>query len=196
MVHMPTGEEPPKGFEKLYDERRSLPKAGALTIDYVSVSQLASMEKIEIEQLRQRAGKHYTEQTGKEPDSVEFEEALNFVPKGKTVSDKLIFRAYSGKYLAGYAQVICGWPNPDEWTIMALIVDPSFRNIGIGHHIIVAVEEAAKVATINTNHLYAIPTLVVAPNFWSNFGFDDEIDRFQWKIGSKTVDVLLLRKKL
>ena len=105
---MPTGEEPPKGFEKLYDERQSLPKAGALTIDYVSVSQLASMEKIEIEQLRKRAGKHYTEQTGKEPDSVEFEEALNFVPKDKTVSDKLIFRAYSGKYLAGYAQVICG----------------------------------------------------------------------------------------
>lgn len=196
MVHMPTGDEPPKGFEKLYAERQALPQQGALTIDYVSVSQLASMEKKELERLRIRAGKLYQERTGNDPNTATIEETLYFTPKGKTTSDKMIFRAYSGKFLAGYAQVLCGWPESDEWTVMSLTVDPSFRGIGIGRQVVVAIEEAAKAAAVTANHIYAIPTMVVNENYWDNLGFDTRTDSFQWEIGDEKYDLYMVHKAL
>ena len=196
MVHLPTGDEPPAGFEKLYKARESVPPAGSLTIDSVSASQLASFEKREISNMRARAARHYEELTGKEAPEATLEETLDFVPSDKTLTDKLVFRAYSGKYLAGYAEVICDWPEQGQWTIMTLIMDPSFRDIGIGRQLVVAIEETAKSATISASHVFAVPTQVVKPRFWSNFGFTEEAARLSWKIGEETYDLVLLKKAL
>jgi ribosomal protein S18 acetylase RimI-like enzyme len=196
MVHLPTGQEPPAGFEQHYMAREAVPQPGTVTIDYVYVSQLASFEKREIANMRTRASRHFEEQTGKEAPPATLDETLDFTPEGKTTSDKLVFRAYSGKYLAGYAEVICDWPSQDQWTIMTLIIDPSFRDVGIGRQLIVAIEETAKAATIAASHIFAVPTQVVDPRFWSSFGYCDEARRLSWTIGEETYDLVLLRKAL
>ena len=113
---MPTGEEPPKGFEGYFNDKKARAAQGDLTINCVTLSQMAPGEIAELDELRTRALDNYCATTGNEVRRIPIEEELELAPSGSTPSDKLIFRAYQKGTLVAYAHVLCGWPKHNEWS--------------------------------------------------------------------------------
>lgn len=195
MVKMPTGDEAPVGFEKLYAAREAIPEQGEITVNCVTVSQLAESEMAEIQHLRMRAEDFFLEMTGVEPTRETFEDWLSFSPRGLTRSDQLIFRAYSGRYLTGYAHVFCGLFGSGEWTIMTVVVDPSFRLQGIGSKMIAKAESYAQHASVHAINYAAIPTHESEGSLWGSAGYTTEISRFEWTVGLIPREVIIYRKE-
>jgi len=196
MVKMPTGEEAPAGFEKLYAARAAVPDQGEITINCVTVSQLAESEKAEIQNLRNRASDYFLEVAGTTTAQETFEDWLSFAPQGLSRSDQLIVRAYSGRYLTGYAHIICGLFDHDEWAILTVAVDPSFRLQGIGTKMIVKTEAYARRSSVRAINFAAVPTREGEESFWGSAGYTTEISRFEWTIGKVPREVIVYRKVL
>jgi GNAT superfamily N-acetyltransferase len=164
---LPTGEEPRKGYESVVnldvnDE--------SLTIDSVVLSQLARLELAEIETLRSRALSFITTLIGLTDDTLTFEKETNLIAH-KSASEKLLFRAYLGKKLVGYALVIISWPNQGEWVIQHMIIDPQYRLKGIGTGIVTAIEELASSAEVGASAICAIPVQESGIAFWQDKGY-------------------------
>lgn len=196
MVRMPTGDEAPAGFEKLYAEKKTIPAQDEIKINCVIVSQLAESEYAEIEMVRERAQDYFLEITGQEPTRETFEDWLSFSQGGRTRSDQLIFRAYSGKYLTGYTHVLCGLLVHDEWTITTSVLDPSFRGQGIGLQMIAKIESVARKSNIKTINFAALPTTDSKSSFWGSAGYTTEVSRFEWTVGKIPREVIVYRKDL
>jgi GNAT superfamily N-acetyltransferase len=196
VVAMPTGDEPPKGFEKLYEDRKAVPEIGTITIDSVAASQLAAIEVKEIEHLRLRARAFYLDHLGIQAMPFSLEDMLLFAPQGRSISDKLIFRSYSHKFLAAYSHVLTCWPKSDEWTFMALILDPSFRDQGIGAGMLSEIEKEARDAGVVAVCIAWVDSYETEGNFGETAGYTTEIDRFNWTMGTISREIILYRKEL
>lgn len=196
MVQMPTGDEAPAGFEKLYAAREAVPKQGEITVNLVTVSQLANSERAEISNLRKRAQDYFEAVGGHEATRETFEDWLAFSPSEVSRSSQLIVRAYSGRYLTGYSHVLCGLYGPDEWTILTVVVDPSFRLQGVGTKMTEKIESYARRSSVRAVNFAAVPTHDGDTSFWGSAGYTDEVSRFEWTVGSIPREVIMYRKEL
>ena len=196
MTRMPTGEEAPRGFQQLYDDAKAVPPVGEVRIDCVTVSQLSSGELLELEKMQERAKDYVVELTGREVSRETFEDWMNFTLGDTTISDKLVVRAFEGKYLTGFAQINCGVFASDEWTILILMLDPSFRLQGIGSKMVAFIERIARDSGVVAINYTAIPLRSSTPSFWESEGYTDIIDRIEWTVGDIPREVLIYRKEL
>ena len=189
---LPTGEEPPKGYESVVnlgiEDHR-------LFIDSVILSQIAHIEVAEIETLRTKALSTITMLSGLADDSLTFEREVNIIPD-KSISEKLLFRAYLNKELVGYALVIIGWPNKSEWVIQHLLVNPDYRLQGIGSSIVAAIEEFAISSEVDATRIFAIPVEERGTSFWNNLGYSDVTHRTQIQIAGIDRELIIYRKRL
>lgn len=167
--NLPTGNEPPKGYEKIFEELGR--ERAEVTVSRVSATQLTSLEIRELESIRRSAIERIREAVGNRGFEITFDREMNLWPDGKTPSDKLLFRAYSSEGgIMGYALVVRGWPSPREWTIQHLIIDPEYRLRGVGHAVIRAIEvDAAKAESIDA--VVAVPISKDNDNFWVVQGY-------------------------
>jgi GNAT superfamily N-acetyltransferase len=189
---LPTGEEPPKGYESLISES---PLNGELRVNCAFISQLAKIEIAEVEAMRRQAFSGVESLIGlaHKPDS--FEREMRFLPD-KEDSDKLLFRAYRNKTLVGYALVVIGWPCKGEWVIQHLVINPDFRLQGVGSAIVRKVEDYAVRSEVEATSLFAIPLEKKGANFWQNIGYTVEAGRHPIKIGSIDRELIIYRKEL
>jgi GNAT superfamily N-acetyltransferase len=168
---LPTGEEPPKGYESVY----AVPPLEALRIEVVLVSQLASVEQREVEELRQSAYEQASELIGLADADVTFRQESEFI-SNISPSNKLMFRAYMNGALVGYSLVIIGLPKAGDWTIQFLVIDPSKRSLGVGSSIVSAIEKYALDSEVDANNIYAIPIRKTGTDFWQTLGYSERSD--------------------
>jgi GNAT superfamily N-acetyltransferase len=165
--NLPTGEEPRKGFEALAQAKTG----DAIRVHGTFLSQLATSELHELEALRrksfERAREHYIGLSN-EPQSFEVE--CNIID-GKSASDKMLFRAWWGHDLVGYALLVIGYPANGQWLIQHMIIDPDIRLQGVGTALIDAVEHYAQDAALPSNHMFAIPLQKSGIDFWEQRGY-------------------------
>jgi ribosomal protein S18 acetylase RimI-like enzyme len=166
-----------------------------LRVDTVLLSQLARVELSEIEALRSRALASIESLIGMTNKPLSFEREMNVIPD-KATSDKLLFRAYRGTVLVGYALVVIGWPSVGEWVIQHMIIDPDFRLLGIGSSIVRAIEEFADASEVEATSIFAIPLQESGTSFWNNMGYVDETSRHPITIGGLDHELVVYRKKL
>jgi GNAT superfamily N-acetyltransferase len=189
---LPTGEEPPKGYESLVGVGED---DGALHINCVFLSQLAHIEKAEIESLRKKALEAVRNLTGLANGTMSFEDEVNIIP-GRDASDKLLFRAYRHKDLQGYALVHMGWPQPGEWAIQHMIIDPANRLQGIGTSIVHAVEDYAQHSDVDATCLFAIPVQQSGASFWNKLGYSEVAGSQSVRVAGVNHDLLMYRNSL
>lgn len=192
-VSLPTGEEPPKGFETLVNHDQT-PK-DEIRIDCVFLSQFSSIELAEIETLRSKALDTISNLVGLTNETLSFERETNLLPD-KSASDKMLFRAYKDGQLAGYALVINGWPNPCEWVIQHMIIDPEYRLQGIGSTIVSAIERYALSSEIEATSIFAIPLEKKGKDFWGFVGYTIETHRRLIKLAGLDHELIVYRKEL
>ncbi len=189
---LPTGEEPRKGFESLAARE---PVNEDLRVDCVFVSQLAVIELSEINMMRQLAFSNVSTLTGLTNELVSFEQEINLLP-GKAASDKVLFRAYKGNVLTGYALVVIGWPEQGEWVLQHLVINPEYRLQGIGSKILEKVEDYALRSEVASDRMFAIPLEEKGTIFWQNHGYKVESSRQLVKIADLDHELIVYRKEL
>lgn len=187
---MPTGEEPPKGFEGYFNDKKARAAQGDLTINCVTLSQMAPGEIAELDELRTRALDNYCATTGNEVRRIPIEEELELAPSGSTPSDKLIFRAYQKGTLVAYAHVLCGWPKHNEWTVEQLLLDPTYRLKGIGTKLISAIENLARTAEVRAASILSLPSRPGAQSFWCHLGYEDKTDELGGELSGSFLNIM------
>jgi ribosomal protein S18 acetylase RimI-like enzyme len=189
---LPTGEEPPKGYESLVSRRQ---QPADLRVDCAFISQLARIELAEINAMRSRAFSGIHSLIGLTNEVISFEKEISILP-GKEASDKLLFRAYREKTLVGYALVVIGWPDKDAWVIQHLVIDPNFRQQGVGSTIVRKVEKFALQSEVAAASVFAVPLEKRGVLFWQNLGYSEELNRPSVKATDLDHDLILYHKKL
>jgi GNAT superfamily N-acetyltransferase len=189
---LPTGEEPPKGYESLVGLGV---EDDAVRVNCVILSQLASIELAEIENMRAEALDSIKNLVGLTSESLSFEHETNILPN-VSPSDKMLFRAYKGKALAGYALVVNGWPQPCSWVIQHMIINPSYRLQGVGTTIVAAIERYAQSSEVATTSIFAIPIEKSGLNFWGLAGYTVETSRHPIKVDNLDHELVVYRKEL
>jgi len=167
---MPTGQEPPKGYEALLADLDK--DHDALRIDRVAATQLSSLEKREINRIRDKAFSLIRAASADASLGFSLEDELSLWPREKDASDKLIYRGYYEGALRGYAVVVTGWPETSSWTIQHIVVDPEYRHRGGGHLVVNAIEQDIRETTEGIENLVSFPLALTDNGFWSNIGFD------------------------
>jgi ribosomal protein S18 acetylase RimI-like enzyme len=189
---LPTGEEPPRGYESILNKKKPVED---IRVDCAFISQLARIELAEIEAMRKRAFAGISSLVGLTNEVISFEREISILP-GKEASDKLLFRAYQGKTLVGYALVVIGWPDKGDWVIQHLIIDPGFRLRGIGSNIVKKAEKFALNSEVEAARIFAIPLEERGARFWQDMGYVIESGRPPIKIANLDHELLIYRKEL
>ncbi|MDY2625941.1 MAG: hypothetical protein SOV74_06480 [Coriobacteriales bacterium] len=194
MVVMPTGDEPPKGYEGLarYNEVRA--KNQGLTVNNAISSQLAQIEVTELKQfftLHSKTGETYAGVNPKLRERIGFEFGLHFHPINRTSTDMMVVRAYDDGKLVGYAYVAYAWPDANTWTLDYLLVDPVGADgassddiaILIVHNIFAYMAHAR----LGDAHLVIIAGNDEADPFWVDNGFHDVTDKISRHIVKRAI---------
>lgn len=189
---LPTGEEPPKGYESILSTKSD---SEGLYVDCAFISQLARIELEEIEAMRRLAFRGISSLVGLTNEVISFDREINILP-GKEASDKLLFRAHTGKTLTGYALVVMGWPRKDSWVIQHLVIHPEYRLQGIGSAIVSRIEDFASRSEVEADRIYAIPLEEDGAQFWQKRGYTVETARLPVKIADLDHELILYRKEL
>ncbi len=171
---LPTGEEPPKGYETLVVEET---EGGENRVDFVMFSHLARSEHAEIEALRSRALEAVQQYTGLSNAPLTIEQEVRIID---TVDDtnKMLALAFLNNRLAGYSLVVVGWPEPCKWLIQHMIIDPEQRNRGVGTSIVKSIERYAQESEVAADCIFAIPVQESGKEFWQQNGYTVEAVRF------------------
>jgi len=191
--HLPTGEEPRKGYESL-DE---LPEDSGFKVSFVMFKHLASSEHAEIEALRSKALERVQSQNylGFTHEPLSLERETNII---KDVSDdnKMFALVYVNNRLVGYSLVIVGWPEPCKWLIQHMIVDPDMRQMGIGSAIVRSIEQYALESDVAADAIFAVPVQESGKKFWQENGYTVEASRFLVTYAAADHELIVYHKEL
>ncbi|MDO8526350.1 MAG: GNAT family N-acetyltransferase [Deltaproteobacteria bacterium] len=109
---------------------------------------------------------------GKTPPSTAAQELLSKIPEGRTLKDKYVFGFYSDQnILISVLDLIENYKKDKMWFVGLLLIDPAFRNKGIGKEIIEFLKTALKENQAATIILSVVEQNKSALRFWQRFGF-------------------------
>jgi len=189
--HLPTGDEPRKGYETLVVDQED----SGFKVSFVMYNHLASSERHEIETLRNKAldlVKNYRGLTN-EPLTLEKEASII-----KDVADdnKMFALVYDNRRLVGYSLVVVGWPESYKWLIQHMIIDPDMRYQGIGSAIVQSIEQYAQESEIAADSIFAIPVQESGKRFWQEIGYTVEASRFLVNVADVDHELIVYHKEL
>lgn len=191
-THLPTGEEPPKGYETL-----AFPKveAGKPDVSFVMFNHLAKSEMAEINDLREKSFKEVQTYIGLSREPLTIEQEVRIIP---TVDDsnKMFALVKLNKKLVGYSLVALGCPEPCQWLIQHMIIDPDLKGQGIGTAIIDGIEQYAQESEIAPDSIFAVPIQESGKKFWQDRGYTVEANRYQIKGADVDHELVLYHKAL
>jgi GNAT superfamily N-acetyltransferase len=109
---------------------------------------------------------------GVEPDAAE--QILEGLPPDKTLEDKFVFGLYAegNQRLLALLDVVRGFPEPDEWIIGMLLVDPDHRRAGLGARLVAAFEQWGRGQGAAGLRLVVQQQNPEALRFWQRQGYE------------------------
>jgi GNAT superfamily N-acetyltransferase len=191
--HLPTGEEPPKGYETLIKEE---PDTGETTVQFVMYSHLARSERALIEALRNKSLEQVSQYTGLTNEPLSIEREVRII---EAVEDfnKMFALAYFEKRLVGYALVAIGWPKACQWLIQHMIIDPDMRQRGVGTALVKNIERCALESEVTADSICAVPIQESGRKVWQDNGYTGEAARFLMPVaGDVDHEIIVYHKAL
>lgn len=191
-TQLPTGEEPPKGYETLEFNKV---EDSNLRVDFVMLSHLARSEQAEIDALRNKALAPVQDYIGLSNEPLPLEREVGII-QDVDDSNKMFALVYKEKKLVGYSLVVIGWPEKCKWLIQHMIIDPDMRNQGIGTAIVRGIENYAQESEVAADAIFAVPIQESGKVFWQNNGYTVEAARFLIKISDADHEIIVYHKAL
>ena len=165
-------------------------------ITRTEVVDLVDADLAEIHDLRTRAGDFFAEVGDPPPTSESFQDDLDDLPDGYSRANEIIYRAYQGSLLAGYAEVLRGYAHERQWIIGIVLVDAAMRGGGVGHGIVQAIAADARVCGVESLAAGVIVTRERSLAFWNREGFTTEVRRRPIVVGGQKTHVVRLEFRL
>jgi len=121
--------------------------------------------------LAQRAHEYVSLEVGRAPDSAYIRDFFRATPPDVPASNLSHYGVRKGQKLAGIVGIAEGYELPEDWWIGLLLIDPAFRNKGIGRKVVRNIQDRARrhgIAALKLSVLYANPEGL---KFWLREGF-------------------------
>lgn len=161
-----------QGFEAYFSHKKVSAQREHLKVLCYSVKDLVRKDLSDLEALRAAALENYEKSSGIELKSSSLLAELKDRPRGRTLSDKLVVKAYNlDDELVAYAQVICGWPQHNSWAIDQLLLDPNKTRQGLGSKLINIIENLARTAEVQATSIISLPSRPNSESFWKAIGY-------------------------
>lgn len=170
--HLPTGDEPPRGYETLV---KTVEENG-IKVSFVMYSHLARSERAEIEALRSKSLDLVKNYTGLSNEPLSIEQEVCII-KDVPDTNKMFALVSLNKKLVGYSLIVIGWPKSHQWLIQHMIIDPDLRGQGIGTAIVNSVEQHAQESEVSADSILAVPVQESGRSFWQDMGYSVEAGR-------------------
>jgi GNAT superfamily N-acetyltransferase len=123
--------------------------------------------------LLERCADYHLLVSGEPPGSLAAESLLTECPPGYSGEDKVIIGIYTtDANLVGMLDAIRGYPQAECWWVGLLLIDPLFRNKGLGRLIYQSFEQWAGQLGAKTILIGVIEENERACRFWKQMGFE------------------------
>lgn len=134
--------------------------------------------------------------SGLPPKQTEGQDLFTDLPPNRNIQDKTVFGLFHQQKLIGILDSFKGYPKEEDWFIGLFLINPAFRNQGIGKRWLKAYQAFA-----SENQASAIKLGVVEQNkdgrkFWEENGYSVEAIRSPMRFGVNDCTVLIMNKKL
>ena len=176
------------------DFAEPLPMLGA---DY-ALRYLTEDDGAAIQQLCERCDDYFDLITGLPPGSAEAQSLFVALPAGSGYEDKAVlgvFRA-SDDRLIGVIDIVRDAPEPGEWWLGALLLDPAHRNHGLGARLVQTMEAWMAALGAQSVRVSVLEQNTRALAFWQRHGYAEVMREPPQLLGVKESVPLILRRPL
>jgi GNAT superfamily N-acetyltransferase len=163
----------------------------------VIVSEIGLDYLDEVQSLLERCADYDSAITGKFVEPEDSVELLTVVPAGKEIRDKHVLGIfYQHEGLIGVLDAVQDYPNPRDWFIGLLLLDPHERNRRIGEQTLRAFERWAREGGAQAIQLSVLEENQSAYRFWSRCGYQPVEKRVPAVAGLNEHSIYIFRRKL
>lgn len=121
--------------------------------------------------LAERAADYVTLEIGRAPDIDFVNDFFDAVPPGLTKADLSPFAVMQEQAMLGMVCIAQGYEYPDDWWIGLLLLDPAFRERGVGRIVLQLIQHKARKAGMSLLKLAVLEANPRALQFWAREGF-------------------------
>lgn len=141
------------------------------TFDDISIKTLPQSDVEKVQALFEDSADFSMLVEGRLPRSSDAEEMMQAVPEGKNLSDKSVLGIYQEENLIGVLDVVRDHPLKDTWFIGLLLINPKFRNKGLGAKIYLNLKDKVRQEGALSIMISVAEQNIQALKFWKNLGF-------------------------
>ena len=164
--------------------------------DY-SATHLQSEDSAVLQELLENCADYFDMVYGLPPAASEAQVLLTETPPAKNPEDKFLVGLWDpGQKLIAVLDVVRDYPVLAEWFVGLLLVDPSYRQQGIGCKMYKAFEQWAIQRGAQYIGLGVVEQNKRAYDFWQRLGFEAQEKRLPKRYGNKENVVFVMKRSL
>jgi RimJ/RimL family protein N-acetyltransferase len=133
---------------------------------------------------------------GHPPGPAERQSMFIALPEGKTYDDKFTFVLLFEDRVVGDIDLIRDYPEPGEWWLGVLLLDPSVRGLGLGTMIVEAFSDWVADNGAKGLRLAVATQNVEGSRFWRSLSFTELERRTGVRQGTRDNDLIVMRRAL
>lgn len=151
-----------------------------------------------IQQLCERCDDYFDLITGLPPGSAEAQSLFVALPEGSDYADKALLGVFTapGEQLIGVVDIVRDAPEPGEWWLGALLLDPAHRNRGLGARLAQALEGWMEALGAMSARVSVLEQNTRALAFWQRLGYVEIARESPHLLGVKESAAIILRRRL
>jgi ribosomal protein S18 acetylase RimI-like enzyme len=150
-----------------------------------------------LQRLLENCSDYFELVNGLPPTGSEAQKLFEAKPPTKTLTDKLVIGLWNDtEKLIGVLDVIRDYPQPGEWFVGLLLIDPTYRQHGIGQQMYQAFEQWAVTHGARYMGLGVVEQNTRASEFWQRRGFEIVEKRLPKRNEDQERVVVVMRRSL
>lgn len=151
-----------------------------------------------IQQLCERCDDYFDLITGLPPGSAEAQSLFVALPEGSSYEDKALLGVFTtpDDRLIGVIDIVRDAPQPGEWWLGALLLDPAHRNHGLGARIVQAMEAWMAALGARSVRVSVLEQNTQGLAFWQRLGYAEVMREPPHVLGVKDSVAIILRHPL
>ncbi len=175
----------------------SLPNLSPFNLPGYQVRFLQSGDLIALQDLLERCSDYNELVKGEPPGPSDAYSLLHSLPEGKGFEDKFVLGIYTGSdELIGVLDTVRDYPENSSWWLGLLLLDPMYRNKGLGREIYTSYEVWAKHLGAEQIYLGVVEPNEKGYHFWQHVGFETIDKRPAGTDGKRVSAVIVMEKHL
>jgi GNAT superfamily N-acetyltransferase len=167
--------------------------SGDYTLRYLTAD-----DGVDIQRLCERCADYFDLITGLPPGSAEAQSLFVALPEGSSYKDKALLGVFTtpDDTLIGVVDLVRDAPEPGEWWLGALLLDPTHRHHGLGARLVAALEGWMAAQGAWSVRISVLEQNTRGLTFWRRLGYAEMTREPPRLLGAKESVAVILRHPL